>query len=787
MTKATLSTSSEPTALQANAQADLEQALSRLPFRAELSFEPLFETLNQTIAESDNPHCKHVKPLLEQLQAEPQLRGAITSPEIVETHRDGVRVLMSFVFPELTENRIPGRAWAPFAPRAFFATPKYREIFGAEDLEITSETAHRGRDYYQENLHAAYWLLYRSIYGDPSTRTEFVKRVRNTSTGLERFFVLDYNYRFVRVTAPDLNVPPEVEFLRLLMMNEFDALAERVPLDNVVFSGFCFMTYVEITELHNVSLLKSELVEPNALTSEESFERILGRLRSLLQIPDLEAGLALRFRSMNEQKYCTVRSVLKDFDGCMANIEDTIYGEVLRSKTPLIIPDLNECDCDSEIVAHMRQNGIRSLCLYPLLEQDDVIGFLELSTPRPEEMNTWTGNKLASLVPPLTIAVRRQMDEVVSRIERTIKTHCTAIHPSVEWRFEDAAYRYNQELDAVGTAKFETIMFEHVHPLYGAMDIRGSSTSRNQAIEGDLLEQLALARDTMARIYERHPMPIADYYDATLGKFESSVTSGLNSGDEISVIDFLRTRVEPFFDYVRETIRLDGESESMDPIGTYYARLDPGMGILYDRRKDYEDSVALINDTLSDFLDREEEKAQAIFPHYFEKFKTDGVEHNIYVGQSMTHDKTFDEVQLKNLRLWQLQLMCEKARIADALVPQMKVPLETTPLVLAQSSPLTIQFSAEEKQFAVEGSYNIRYEIIKKRIDKSTIRGTDERLTQPGHLSVIYTHDKERDEYLRYFEYLVEKGYLEPAIERLKLGDLQGVHGLKAIRAPIVL
>ena len=183
----------------------------------------------------------------------------------------------------------------------------------------------------------------------------------------------------------------------------------------------------------------------------------------------------------------------------------------------------------------------------------------------------------------------------------------------------------------------------------------------------------------------------------------------------------------------------------------------------------------------------DEEKAQAIFPHYFEKFKTDGVEHNIYVGQSMTHDKTFDEVQLKNLRLWQLKLMCESARIAEGLVAQMEVPLLTTPLVLAQSSPLTIQFSAEDKQFAVEGSYNIRYEIIKKRIDKSTIHGTGERLTQPGHLSVIYSQDKEYDEYRRYFEYLADKGFVASEIESLELEDLQGVHGLRALRAKIVI
>jgi hypothetical protein len=265
------------------------------------------------------------------------------------------------------------------------------------------------------------------------------------------------------------------------------------------------------------------------------------------------------------------------------------------------------------------------------------------------------------------------------------------------------------------------------------------------------------------------------------------VSAGLSSGDEISIMEFLQGRVEPYFDYVRETVREDDEEDAEDPVGRYRAALDPDMGIVYERRKAYEASVALINDSLVELLDLEERKAQAIFPHYFQKYKTDGVEHDIYVGQAMVHDQSFDDVQLENLRLWQLQLMCKQARLAESLLPRMTLPLRTTPLVLVHSSPLTIQFRTEEKQFEVEGSYNIRYEIIKKRIDKSTIRGTGERLTQPGFLSVIYTQDKERDAYVRYMEYLAEKGELAPEIEQLELDDLQGVHGLRALRAPIVL
>jgi len=43
----------------------------------------------------------------------------------------------------------------------------------------------------------------------------------------------------------------------------------------------------------------------------------------------------------------------------------------------------------------------------------------------------------------------------------------------------------------------------------------------------------------------------------------------------------------------------------------------------------------LINETISAYIDQEQKKAQQIFPHYFEKKVTDGVDHGIYVGKSM--------------------------------------------------------------------------------------------------------------------------------------------------------
>jgi hypothetical protein len=91
----------------------------------------------------------------------------------------------------------------------------------------------------------------------------------------------------------------------------------------------------------------------------------------------------------------------------------------------------------------------------------------------------------------------------------------------------------------------------------------------------------------------------------------------------------------------------------------------------------------------------------------------------------------------------------------------------------------------DEKQFEVDGAYNARYAIIKKRIDKSLVKGTNERLTQPGKIAIVYSQENVVQEYLDYIKYLQAEDLLGE-IEMLEIGDLQGISGLKAIRVEIV-
>ena len=98
---------------------------------------------------------------------------------------------------------------------------------------------------------------------------------------------------------------------------------------------------------------------------------------------------------------------------------------------------------------------------------------------------------------------------------------------------------------------------------------------------------------------------------------------------------------------------------------------------------------------------------------------------------------------------------------------------------------MTIRFSPDERHFEVEGAYDIRHEIIKKRIDKAILKSTSERLTQPGKIAIVYSNRQEAAEYLEYIDYLQSAGYLTGETEDVELQDLQGAQGLSALRVTV--
>jgi len=56
----------------------------------------------------------------------------------------------------------------------------------------------------------------------------------------------------------------------------------------------------------------------------------------------------------------------------------------------------------------------------------------------------------------------------------------------------------------------------------------------------------------------------------------------------------------------------------------------------------------MLNDALAGLIDHEQAEAQKVFPHYFERYVTDGVDFNIYIGQSLLHTKIRRTISAKH-------------------------------------------------------------------------------------------------------------------------------------------
>jgi hypothetical protein len=764
---------------------------SAFPFRTTLSLEPLIAYWHEREQSSNAGVAILARAIAEQVAQADWCRGPLTDYSVLECNCDLIETLMLAVFPPASFATDISGVVGPYQRRSFYATRHFEEVMLNKERIIKQplnvDLAAMER---RMGLMAYHLVLSRVYNTELPTLGTIVFTVPDYKIGLYRHYGVDFNSDFVTVKV--VGEPPKLtpEHLELLLHNRYriDVWRELLPPEHFELEGFNILQLVDITDQEILSELKYDLLERDVLQTPARFEQIQEKLRVLFAQPALQLGIA----AYDDKKRAFVdfgRKINHSFITKQVQHQSAdssfrlIYDRLLREREPLVLKDVATADIPEDLRQQILSLGIHSAILALLPYGNDTVGLLELGCPTVDSLDEFDMDKVAQFVPLFAVAVKRNAEDLQTRVQTIIQEKFTAIHPTMAWRFADAARNLLAKLDDGNrTAEMEPIVFEDVYPLHGSCDIRGSSTVRNEAIQGDLIEHLTLANKVLKKASEYQQLPILDELKFYVTKNLKRLREGLLTGDEANIYDSLKREVEPLFEY------LATHTPDLRPVITnYWNNIDPRLGILYKRRQDFETSVTTLNDAVSDYLDEEEEKAQKMFPHYFQRNKTDGVEFNIYVGGTLVEDKPFDLVFLKNLRLWQLLTMVEITRRTTALKPALPVPLDTTQLILIHGQPLSIRFRQDERQFDVDGAYNIRYEIIKKRIDKATVLGTGERLTQPGTIALVYAQSREAVEYYEYIDYLQDRGLLEPGVEELELEELQGVKGLLALRVRVQL
>ncbi|MGI4761180.1 MAG: GAF domain-containing protein [Janthinobacterium lividum] len=762
------------------------------PFATRLSLEPLVAYW-QAREQDANPGVAHLaRAVMAQVHDTPCCRGELPTINALDDCRPVVDTLMTAVFPPATMSTAISGAGVPFQRQSFYYTPRFAEVLLGRDRTIKQPLNVDMATLEMQMTRMAYLLILVREYGaEVPDQGAFIFTVPDYRIGLYRHYGLSFDSSFVQVRVVGNKPTLTAEQVQDLVRNRhrLDLWRQLLPPEHFVFEGFHVLQLVDVTTQEILSELKYDLLERDVLQASDRLEQIQEKLRVLFARPALQLGIA----AYDERKKAFVdfgrkinhSFLTKQLQGQQLEAEfRQLYERLLAERRPLVLEDVaTEPDIPEGLRQQMLRLGIQSAILALLPYGPDTVGLLELGSPEANTLDEFDLELVNQFVPLFAVAVKRNAEDLETRIQAVIKEKFTAIHPTMEWRFNDAARRLlARQEDGNRQAEMEAIVFEEVYPLHGSCDIRGSSVARNEAVQGDLIEHLTLANRVLKKASDFQQLPILDELKFYVTKNLRRLRQGIISGDEVSIYDSLRTEVEPLFEYLAQN-----NVELRPTIAAYWQQIDPHLGILYHRRRDFEESVTRINDTISDYLDEEDAKAQQMFPHYFQRLKTDGVEHNIYVGGSLVQDKPFDLVFLKNLRLWQLLVMVEITRRTHALKAELTVPLDTTQLILIHSQSLSIRFRQDERQFDVDGAYNIRYEIIKKRIDKATVLGTGERLTQPGQLALVYAQPRDAAEYIEYIDYLQDRKLLEPGVEELELEELQGVKGLLALRVNVKL
>jgi hypothetical protein len=555
------------------------------------------------------------------------------------------------------------------------------------------------------------------------------------------------------------------------------------------FEGMMLVKVKDVTEQQIIHEIKNNLITVNAFTEVENFEKLQAQIQNLIGKYGLKIGITPFFKINGHFVFSDIYEPIS-----LLFQHDTTFGEkqnfyqqldrfFSQGNNLLLVSKLTKIAVrEYPFLQHLYANGGMSVIICPLINEKELIGTLEIVSETPGQLRHELFAKISLAIPLFTLSLEKSAKNLQARVDAVIKERFTAVQTVVEWRFTDAALNYISNSQKNEEAKIENIVFENVYPLYGAIDIRNSSVERDQAILQDLLEQLRAVNSIIKIASKEINYPLLNNIKNKSETYIQAIAGNMHSDDEFEIHEFLKKEIKELFQHLRRRI------PAMQPeIDGYFSIIDSDTKTWSLHRKEFEESITYVNDTIVRFIDREQLKAQQLFPHYFERFVTDGIDFNIYIGQSISPQRTFTPDDLQRLKLWQLTTLARAAMLGKRLEQKSPVSLQTTQLILAHSEPISISFRAAERKFDVDGAYNIRYEIIKKRIDKVHIRDTNERLTQPGMLAVVYTQPDEAGEYIKFFETLQQDGLLKSGVQEFELEELQGVSGLKALRIGINL
>jgi len=638
-----------------------------------------------------------------------------------------------------------------------------------------------------ENVDFIYRLILQKLYHFPAEiHNDTIYSYQQPGSDIVKYNRLHIDTTFIKVTAdavlPEIN-PEHIEAC-LYEGRGMETLSNIIPLSMFTLEGFAVITVDDFSAEHALQTIRDLLVNYSS-SPERLYMQVLKALQIMAGIPSVEFGL-LPFIKLNRQlmlkgRECSncflIKSARKfSFGNTDA---DVFLNEYIKKPTALFFSTISEKKIEQyRFLEAIKKAGIASYAILPIFYNRQPAGIMEIYSAKKTVFYEKLLSHLQPAVPLLSQLLQDSILQFEARLDRVIKNKFTTIQPSVEWKFNQAAGGYLLKKTSKNEAEVEAVSFGDVFPLFGSVDIRDSTIQHNQALKKDI----KILNKILGGLFKSHKKITGKdpNVQSILKSWKKQLKKQLKSNDENQIKDYIKRVITPGVE------ELSFSLPSLEkPLNKYRSAINEKEGLAYSNRLALENSLKSINNALTKYYENAQVKLQKIYPCYFEKFRTDGVEYDIYLGNSISPEHRFTSAHLKKFRMWQLRSMIDICHLTKEMLPKLLRPLRTAPLIFVHSGKINLCFRNDERRFDVEGYYNIRYEVIKKRIDKVRIRKTEERLTQPDKIALVYFNNSDVEDFLDYVSVLQKDGALKDDLEHLELEDLQGVSGLKAFRVSV--
>ncbi len=409
----------------------------------------------------------------------------VTNDACANSYRPQINDLLEDLFPDILQDNEIKIACLPFNNTAFKSTRRYKSIIAATGQDFEPKLKSFNEDHYY--IMGCSIILSRYYGYAIDFRRPFYYDIPNVEGNMRHYRIL-YNGDYVAIekTKNAKKITQEDVNELLDNFNNIDLWKEKFPPQSYVFKGFIIANLFNVTTDVSISDFKTSLLKYDKKEDDSFSQGITQVFESIFNLKNLRIG----FSKYNRKEQILEKLHYKNVDSFLLNSHNSqacsealcshSFNTIFEEKEFFTIADIATSAAnfpEESLYQNLNKQAIGSAIFAPIVDNNELEGILEVVSAEKHVLNSINANKLLDIMPYLVDEVQNSKARTQDELELIIQNECTSIHPSVYWKFKLEAKRVweTQHSGSQQEASFRDIVFKKVYPLFGQVDIKGSS------------------------------------------------------------------------------------------------------------------------------------------------------------------------------------------------------------------------------------------------------------------------------------------------------------------------